>query len=72
MMIMNKDKIDRIPWEVFESTTTKDVNSEKSDEKRNSKQNSDGKNGAHFTNQSTEKKWYFCDETDDHIAIAGP
>ena len=49
---------------------------EKSDEKRNTKQNSDGwqigKNGAHFTNQSTEKKCYFCDETDDHIATAGP
>ena len=33
---------------------------EKSDEKRNTTQNSDGrqvgKNGAHFTNQSTEKK----------------
>ena len=33
---------------------------EKSEEKRNTKQNSDGrqigKNGAHFTNQSTEKK----------------
>ena len=49
---------------------------EKSDEKRNTKQNSDGrqigKNGAHFTNQSTEKKCYFCDETDDHIVTAGP
>ena len=49
---------------------------EKSDEKRNTKQNSDGrqigKNGAHFTNQCTEKKCYFCDETDDHIATAGP
>ena len=44
---------------------------EKSDEKRNTKQNSDvrqiGKNGAHFINQRTEKKCYFCDETDDHI-----
>ena len=49
---------------------------EKSEEKRNTKQNSDGrqigKNGAHFTNQSTEKKCYFCDETDDHIVTAGP
>ena len=49
---------------------------EKSDEKRNTKQNSDdrqiGKNGAHFTNQSTEKKCHFCDETDDHIATVGP
>ena len=49
---------------------------EKSDEKRNTKQNSDGrqigKNGAHFTNQSPEKKCYFCDETDDHIVTAGP
>ena len=49
---------------------------EKPDEKRNTKQNSDGrqigKNGAHFTNQSAEKKRYFCDETDDHIATAGP
>ena len=49
---------------------------EKSDEKRNTKQNSDGrqigKNGAHFTNQIAEKKCYFCDETDDHIATAGP
>ena len=49
---------------------------EKPDEKRNIKQNSDGrqigKNGAHFTNQSAEKKRYFCDETDDHIATAGP
>ena len=38
---------------------------ERSDEKRNTKQNSDGrqigKNGAHFTNQSAEKKCYFCD-----------
>ena len=44
----------------------------KSDEKGNTKQNSHGrqigKNGAHFTNQSAEKKCYFCDETDDHIA----
>ena len=46
---------------------------EKSDEKRNTKQNSDGRQiGAHFTNQSTEKKCYFCDETDDHIVTAGP
>ena len=49
---------------------------EKSDGKRNTKQNSDGrengKNGAHFTNQTTEKKCYFCDETDDHIATAAP
>ena len=49
---------------------------EKSDEKRDTKQNSDGrqigKNSVYFTNQSTEKKCYFCDETDDHIAIAGP
>ena len=49
---------------------------EKPDEKRNIKQNSDGrqigKNGAHFTNQSAEKKRYFCDEIDDHIATAGP
>ena len=49
---------------------------ERSDEKRNTKQNSDGrqigKNGAHFTNQSPEKKCYFCDETDDHIVTAGP
>ena len=49
---------------------------EKSDGKRNTKQNSDGrengKNGAHFTNQTTEKKCYFCDETDDHIAAAAP
>ena len=49
---------------------------EKSDEKRNSKQNSDSrqirKNGAHFTNQSAEKKYYFCDEIDDDIARAGP
>ena len=48
---------------------------EKSDEKRNTKQNSDGrqigKNGAHFTNQSTEKKCYFCHETDDHVVTAG-
>ena len=49
---------------------------EKSDEKRDTKQNSDGrqigKNSVYFTNQSTEKKCYFCEETDDHIAIAGP
>ena len=49
---------------------------EKSDEKRNTKQTSEcrqiGRNGAHFTNQSTEKKCYFCDETDNHIAIVGP
>ena len=49
---------------------------DKSDEKRNTKQNSDGrqidKNVANFTNQSAEKKRYFCDETDDHIATAGP
>ena len=49
---------------------------EKSDEKRNGKQNSDcrqiRKNGAHFTNQSAEKKYYFCDEIDDDIARAGP
>ena len=49
---------------------------EKSDEKRNTKQNSDGrqigKNGIHFTNQSTEKKCHFCDETDNHIATVGP
>ena len=49
---------------------------EKSDEKRNNKQNLDsmqiGKNGAHFTNQCTDKKCYFCDRTDDHIAAAGP
>ena len=42
---------------------------EKPDEKRNTKQYSDGrqigKNGAHFINQRTEKKCYFCDETDD-------
>ena len=42
---------------------------EKSHKKRNSKQNSDGKhigkNGVHFINQSTGKKCYFCDETDD-------
>ena len=44
---------------------------EKSDEKRNTKQNSDGRqigrNGAHFTNQSTEKRYYFCDETDNQL-----
>ena len=49
---------------------------EKSDEKRNTKQNSDGrqigKNGAHIINQRTEKKCYFCDETDDHIVTADP
>ena len=49
---------------------------EKSDEKRNTKQNSDdrqiSKNGAHFANQSTEKKCCFCGETDGHIAAAGP
>ena len=49
---------------------------ENSDEKKNNKQNSNGrqigKNGAHFTNQSTDKKCYFCDETDNHIATAGP
>ena len=52
------------------------LNQEKSDEKRNTKQNSDGRqfgqNSAHFTNQITENKCYFCDETDDHIATAGP
>ena len=49
---------------------------EQSDEKRYTKQNSDGrksgKNGTHFINQSTEKKCYFCGETDDHIARSGP
>ena len=49
---------------------------EKSDEKRNAKQNSDGrqigKSGEHFTNQSAEKKYYSFDETDDHIVTAGP
>ena len=49
---------------------------EKSDEKRNTKQNSGGrqigKNGAHIINQRTEKKCYFCDETDDHIVTADP
>ena len=30
------------------------------------------KNGAHFTNQSAEKKYYFCDEIDDDIARTGP
>ena len=52
------------------------LNQEKSDEKRNTKQNSDGRqigqNSAHFTNQITETKCYFCDETDDHIATGGP
>ena len=52
------------------------LNQEKSDEKRNTKQNSDGRqigqNSAHFTNQITENKCYFCDETDDHIATGGP
>ena len=49
---------------------------EKSDEKRNTKQNSDdrqiGKNCVHFIIQSSEKKYCFCDETHDHIATAGP
>ena len=49
---------------------------EMSDEKMNTKQNSDfrqiGRNSAHFTNQSTEKKCYFCDETDNHIATVCP
>ena len=44
------------------------LNQEKSDEKRNTKKNSDGRqigqNSAHFTNQITENKCYFCDETD--------
>ena len=52
------------------------LNQEKSDEKRNTKQNSDGRqigqNSAHFKNQITENQCYFCDETDDHIATAGP
>ena len=69
-------EIKRIPSEGFESVTTKDVDSREVWWKRNTKQNSDdrqiGKNGAHFTNQSTEKKCHFCDETDDHIATVGP
>ena len=61
---------DHEQWmKLIESATTKDA-------KSNTKQNSDGrqivKNGAHFTNQNAEKKWYFFDETDDHIAAAGP
>ena len=49
---------------------------EKSDEKRSGSHNSDrrqnGKSSAHFANQSTDKKCYFCDEGDDHVATAGP
>ena len=49
---------------------------EKSDEKRNIKQNlygrQSGTNGPHFTNQITEKKCHFCYEIDNHIATAGP
>ena len=49
---------------------------EKSYQKKNTKQNSDGReigtNDAHFANQITEKKCYFYDETGDQIATAGP
>ena len=49
---------------------------EKSDERRNTKQNSGfrqiGRRGAHFISQSIEKKCYFYDETDNHIATSGP
>ena len=69
------DQIDRIPWEGFESGTAKYVNLREVWWEENTKQNSDGrqigKNGAHFTNQSTEKKCYFCNETNDNIATAG-
>ena len=48
---------------------------EKSDEKMNTKQNSDcrqiGRNGAHFTNESTEENLYLRDDTDNHIATVG-